>query len=113
MIIEKVLQHPTINAWAFASLTDEEYLDFVHAFETNTKLWLDYQAAGLIKERIDITESFYSNILQEHIDVIVGEKIILSEGVTVNDLHVYPRFGYWLEEYYKSIGFSKKIEIVT
>jgi hypothetical protein len=112
MIIEKLFKHPTIEEWAFASLAEEEYLDFMTAFDTNTKLWLNYEATGLIKEKIDLTETVYSNILQENIDIIVGEKIVLSEGATINDLHIFPRLGYWLNRYYESTGFNEEIEII-
>jgi hypothetical protein len=111
MIIQKIFKRPLLNDWAKTNLTPEEFVDFTNASTANSDLWSHFKEIGLF-QNITLTETGFSNILQEHIEIPIGEKCVLSEGTALNELYVFPRMSYWLERYYQAVG-SENVEIIT
>ena len=111
MIIQKFFKRPLLNDWAKTNLTPEEFVDFTNASNANNDLWDHFQELGLF-QNITLTETRFSNILQEHIEILIGVKSVLSEGTALNELYMLPRMSYWLDRYYQEVG-AENVEIIT
>jgi hypothetical protein len=111
MIIQRIFKRPLITDWAKTNLTPEEFVDFTNASNANNDLWDHFQEIGLFQS-ITLTETRFSNILQEHIEIPIGEKSVLSEGTALNELYMFPRMSYWLGRYYQEVG-AENVEIIT
>ena len=89
---------PTIQQWAAASLTTEEFADFEKAWDENSDQWDQYAANGLI-EVVPIYETVYDSILMSEITIQVGDKTILLPGTSINDLYLTERYRHWHDRF--------------
>lgn len=96
-------KHPTIQEWAESSLSPTELNDFQNAFQENSELWAQYTQSGLISVE-PIYETVTDSILENSINVQVGEKVVLSPGTSAADLHIAESYQYWLNRFNTAVG---------
>jgi len=111
MIIQKFFRQPSINEWAKTNLIPEEFVDFTNAYTANIELWSHFKDLGLFQTTV-LTETAFSGVLQENIEIAIGDRTVLSEGTSMSDLYMLPRMSYWLGRYYQEVG-SENVEIIT
>jgi len=87
-----------INSWANATLTSEELAQFQTAIIANDNLWQSYTAQGLYTIQ-DVYETVHSAVLESDIEVIVGQELIMSPGVTFDSLTLDASYADWLNRY--------------
>ncbi len=95
-----IRHYKTVNptAWAEANLSAEEYTSFQQAALANNRLWEEYRRSGLITVSPIMEESFQES-LNTTIQIQIGEKIELSEGVSPSQLIIDEQWEYWLSRY--------------
>lgn len=99
----RYLKDNNINSWANATLTAEELIQFQNAFTVNNNLWKSYLEQGLYTVQ-NVYETVHSAVLDSDIEVIVGQEIIMSAGVTLDNLELGANFKSWLDRYSTETG---------
>jgi hypothetical protein len=81
--------------WLNNNLSAEELLDYNAALDKNSQIWGSYESQGLITLE-PIYETVYIPEINENIDVKIGEKLVLSPGVSPSQLQMHPDYAEWL-----------------
>jgi hypothetical protein len=100
-----------INSWANATLTPEELTQFQTAIIHNNNLWQSYISQGLYTKQ-DVYETVHSTVLESDIEIIVGEKLIMTPGVTFDSLTLDDSYVYWLNRYNTETGGDTLVPVV-
>lgn len=88
---EKELQ----DQWIQNNLSSEEKTSFLAASEENDLLWNSYVTQGLITPE-KIYETVFVPEVNASIQVVIGEKLILSNGVSPSQLQIHPNLAQWV-----------------
>jgi LPS sulfotransferase NodH len=100
-----------INSWANATLTSEELAQFHTAITANNNLWQSYTEQGLYTIQ-NVYETVHSTVLESDIEVIVGQKLIMSPGVTFDSLTLDASYVGWLNRYNTETGGDTLVPLV-
>jgi hypothetical protein len=83
------------NQWIQANLNPDETTSLITAQDNNSLLWASYQDQGLLIPE-DIYETVYIPEFNTNIDVLIGTKLILANGVSPSQLQLHPDWATWL-----------------
>ena len=99
------------DQWIQNNLTSEEKISYQNALQENNQLWASYKSRGLTTlEKIYTT--VYVPEVDANIEVLTGEKLFLSAGVSPNQLQIHPNYAQWLSQLPLNI-FNTDTEIQT
>jgi len=100
-----------INNWAETTLDQSELLQFRAAFDANNNLWQSYKDQGLYTLR-DVHANVHSTTLNADIDIVVGQEMIMAQGVSLDSLALDNDFKQWLDRYNQETGGDTLIPLV-
>lgn len=100
-----------MNYWAENTLDPSELAQFRAAQTSNSNLWQTYQDQGLYTVQ-DIQGTVHSIILDADIDIVIGQEMIMSPGVSFDNLALHPDYVYWLDQYNQATGGDPLVPLV-
>jgi hypothetical protein len=98
----------SIFNWALRTLTPEELEKFNSDFLNSNNKWSDYINRNLIVNE-KIYQSVYSNLLNTNIDIQIGERSIVSDGVDPSIITLDPSWSAWIDRFNQDSNYSENI----
>lgn len=107
--LERGVERDLQEQWIQDNLSAEEQSSFEAARDANILLWNSYLTQGLITLE-KLYETVYVPEVGENIDVLIGEKLVLSAGASPSQLQIHPDLAQWMPRLPEDI-FGTNIEI--
>lgn len=92
-----------LESWATSTLSAEELVQFRSAEEANKNLWESYRNRGFYTVQ-NVYETAYSADLNINVEVLVGQKIIMSPGRDLHSLDQDPNYKFWVQRFESESG---------
>jgi hypothetical protein len=89
------LERDLQDQWIQNNLSPEDQSSLEAARNDNNLLWGTYETQGLVTSE-KLYETVYVPEVNANIDVLIGEKLLLSEGVSPSQLQIHPNLAQWM-----------------